>query len=181
MEIVVAATRAGGIGMNGGMPWPTLRADLKRFSEITRTSAGAVNAVNAVNAIVMGRRTFDSIPATHRPLPGRLSVVLTQSFAADFPPEVKTAVSLHEALELLGNEKIGKIFIIGGAECFREAMAHPRTQRIYLTLIDNKFECDTFVPPYTELLKTWTVERESTRMSEAGVTYRFIDLVPRKL
>lgn len=174
MEIIVAATRDGGIGKNGTMPWPALSADIKRFVKIT-TSKGAVNAV------VMGRRTYDSVPPMYRPLPNRINVVLTQSFAADFPPEVVTAASLPEALEKLCNMQIGKIFIIGGSECFKEAMAHPLAERIYLTLIDNKFECDTFVPPYTELLRTWTVEKEGVRISEAGVTYRFIDLVPRKL
>ena len=68
-SIVVAIDRAGGIGREGKLPW-NLPADMARFKEITQGEGG--------NAVIMGRKTWDSIPEKFQPLPGRLNVVLTR-------------------------------------------------------------------------------------------------------
>lgn len=74
MCVVVAATASGGIGRDGALPW-TLPADMARFRRVT----SAVSRPGARNAVVMGRRTYASIPAQNRPLRGRLNIVLTTS------------------------------------------------------------------------------------------------------
>lgn len=81
---VVAATTLGGIGNNGSLPW-RIPAEMKHFRSVTSTVElpnGASPPAEARNAVVMGRRTFMSIPPQHRPLKNRVNVVLTSN--ADF-------------------------------------------------------------------------------------------------
>ncbi len=73
VSCIVAATPAGGIGKDGTLPW-ALPADLKRFARVTSDAPAG-----ARNAVVMGRKTWASIPEKFRPLKGRLNVVLSTS------------------------------------------------------------------------------------------------------
>jgi dihydrofolate reductase / thymidylate synthase len=122
-QVVVAATKEMGIGKNGKLPW-RLPTDLKFFKEITTTTSEPAKK----NAIVMGRKTWESIPLHFRPLPGRLNVVLTRSStfhiaAAAAAENVVICASMSSALELLAaspyNTLIEKIFVIGGGEIYR--------------------------------------------------------------
>ncbi len=71
--VVAAWTRRMGIGKNGTLPWPYLKADMARFASITKTPPSE----GRMNAVIMGRRTWESLPANRRPLPGRINIVLT--------------------------------------------------------------------------------------------------------
>jgi len=73
-SLVVAATQRGGIGLNNSIPWK-LSTDMKFFKKVTSTTTDA----SKLNAVIMGRKTWDSIPQKFRPLPGRLNIVLTRS------------------------------------------------------------------------------------------------------
>ena len=73
-QIVVAATRQLGIGVNGDLPWK-VSGDMKYFKELTKVTRDRAKR----NAVVMGRNTWESIPEKFRPLPGRLNVVLSRS------------------------------------------------------------------------------------------------------
>ena len=73
-QLVVAATRAMGIGLSGSMPW-RLPGDMAYFKELTSTAGSP----KLQNAVIMGRRTWESIPEKHRPLPGRINIVLSKS------------------------------------------------------------------------------------------------------
>jgi dihydrofolate reductase len=99
VTLVVARATNGAIGRNGDLPW-RISADLKRFKALTMGSA-----------MIMGRRTFDSLPKV---LPGRRHIVLTRdrNWSA---PGVEVAHSVDEALSLAGSEPVS---IIGGAEIF---------------------------------------------------------------
>lgn len=77
-QLVVAATRKLGIGKNGSMPWK-LPGDMAYFKEITSKTADSAKQ----NAVVMGRKTWESIPPKFRPLPGRINVVLTRGAAGN--------------------------------------------------------------------------------------------------
>lgn len=119
-QVVVAATRDMGIGKNGKLPW-RLPSDLKFFKEITMTTSDP----GKKNAIVMGRKTWESIPLQYRPLPGRLNVVLTRSGSFDIATaeNVITCGSIPSALQLLAESpycfSIEKVFIIGGGQVLR--------------------------------------------------------------
>ncbi|OAA58559.1 dihydrofolate reductase [Niveomyces insectorum RCEF 264] len=78
LTLVVAATsRDMGIGANGGLPWTGLRKEMAYFARVTKRGQN--------NAVIMGRRTWESIPAKFRPLRGRLNVVVSRSFAPGMP------------------------------------------------------------------------------------------------
>lgn len=125
ITLVVARAANGVIGRDGTLPW-RIPADLKRFKAITMGSA-----------MIMGRRTFDSLPGI---LPGRRHVVLTRdrSWSA---PGAEVAHSVEKALALAGDEPVS---VIGGAEVF--ALFLPLADRIELTEVLDDIEGDTVMP-----------------------------------
>ncbi|WJX36239.1 hypothetical protein P8452_24141 [Trifolium repens] len=156
-QVVVAATEDMGIGKDGKLPW-RLPSDLKFFKVITATTSES----GKKNAVVMGRKTWESIPLHFRPLPGRLNVVLTRSGSFDnaAAENVVICTSMSSALELLAaspySTSIEKIFVIGGGEIFREALNAPECEAIHVTEIHANIECDTFMPPIdTTIFRPW--------------------------
>ena len=126
IALVVAVSRNGVIGRNGGLPWH-VSSDLKRFKAITMGKP-----------VIMGRRTWESLP--RRPLAGRANIVVTRQEAYDAPGAL-VAASLKDALAQAEGEEI---CIIGGGELFREAL--PMADRLYLTEIDLDVPGDTYFP-----------------------------------
>ena len=119
-QVVVAATKDMGIGKDGKLPWK-LPSDLKFFKEVTLTTSDS----GKKNAVIMGRKTWESIPLQNRPLPGRLNVVLTRSGSFDIATAENVVIcgSMTSALELLAAPpyclSIEKVFVIGGGQIFR--------------------------------------------------------------
>lgn len=119
-EVVVAATHDMGIGKDGKLPW-RLPSDLNFFKKLTLTTSNP----GKKNAVVMGRKTWESIPLRYRPLPGRLNVVLTRSGSSDITAAENVVVcgSIPSALELLAEApysfSIERVFIIGGGQILR--------------------------------------------------------------
>ncbi|MEW9669233.1 dihydrofolate reductase [Ammoniphilus sp. 3BR4] len=125
ISVIVAMSRNRVIGKDNKMPWH-LPADLAYFK---RTTMG--------HTVLMGRKTFESMG---RPLPGRKNVILTRQ--KDYQPE--GCMVLHSIEEALAAFKGEELFVIGGAEIIKEFL--PVVDRLYLTLIDEEFEGDTFLP-----------------------------------
>ncbi|XP_028061160.1 bifunctional dihydrofolate reductase-thymidylate synthase-like isoform X1 [Camellia sinensis] len=146
-QVVVAATQNMGIGKDGKLPWK-LPSDLKYFKDVTLTTSDPVKK----NAVIMGRKTWESIPLEHRPLPGRLNVVLTRSGSFDIATAENVVIcgSIGSALELLAASpyclSIEKVFVIGGGQILREALNAPGCDAIHITEIETNIECDTFIP-----------------------------------
>jgi dihydrofolate reductase len=141
-SLIVAADEALGIGHAGGLPW-RLPGDMAYYKRTTSNAPAGQQ-----NAVIMGRRTFESIPAKFRPLKGRLNVVLSRD-PAYAPAGVLPAGALAEALALLeGRAEIAHVFIVGGAELYREALLHPACTRVLLTRVHARFACDTFLAPF---------------------------------
>lgn len=119
-QVVVAATKEMGIGKDGKLPW-NLPTDLKFFKDLTLTTLDSAKK----NALVMGRKTWESIPTKYRPLSGRLNIVLTRSsgFYIANTENVVTCSSIDSALDLLAappySLSIEKVFVIGGGEILR--------------------------------------------------------------
>jgi dihydrofolate reductase len=138
---VVAADQNNGIGRHNDLPWPKLPADLKHFRDVTSTAPEGRR-----NAVLMGRKTWDSIPPKYRPMPQRLNVVITRG-KLDVPDGVLVAASLDDALaQAEGADSMERLFVVGGGEIFRQSFAHPRCGEVYLTRVDATFDCDTFIP-----------------------------------
>lgn len=163
-EIVVAADEQGGIGRAGGLPW-RLPGDLAFFRQLTTGPGGGRNAV------VMGRRTWESLPPRFRPLSERLNLVLTRQARYPLPAGVWSAPSLEEALKRLGGRPAaGRVFVAGGGQVYRQALALPGCARIHLTRIRGDFGCDTFFPgPGAAFI----LMHSSEEREENGVRYRF--------
>ena len=146
IALVVAYSSNRVIGRDGGLPWH-LPADLRRFKELT--SGGTV---------VMGRRTWESIPERFRPLPGRRNVVVSRN-GCDAPEVFR---SLDEALDAAGD-----CFVIGGGEVYAQALA--RAQRVHATEIDADVEGDALFPA----LDGWRCVERSDPVEENGHVFAF--------
>ncbi|KAJ1616002.1 dihydrofolate reductase-like domain-containing protein, partial [Pavlovales sp. CCMP2436] len=136
--VVVAACRKTlGIGAEGALPW-RLPADLKYFKQLTTSTRDPLR----LNAVVMGRKTWESLPPKMHPLPGRLNVVLSRTPEPELraslalPVGVLVASSLDAALALLGADgEVENVFVIGGAAVYAEALRSERLQRAYVTFV----------------------------------------------
>ncbi|KAG1671709.1 hypothetical protein FOA52_007501 [Chlamydomonas sp. UWO 241] len=191
-QLVVAAERSMGIGKEGQLPW-RLGGDLAYFRELTSRTSDS----GRQNAVIMGRKTWESIPDKFRPLKGRVNVVLSRGFEAEddaendsrvgnggaaassapsLPPGVHGAGSLESALELLGggelSGKVESVFVIGGGQVYADALAHPSCTAVHLTAIDADCPgCDTFFPAIdASRFRVWSA---SAPMEEDGIRYTF--------
>lgn len=136
-DVVVAADLDWGIGKENGLPWPKLRGDLRHFKKTTSTASPGKR-----NAIVMGRKTWQSKEVGCAPLPNRLNVVVSHD-ALEVPPGVVVARSIAEAL---GVHEVESIFIVGGAGLIMGAIELPDLRYVYLTRVEQRFECDVTMP-----------------------------------
>ncbi|MDQ1686315.1 MAG: dihydrofolate reductase [Frankiaceae bacterium] len=147
--LIWAQSRNGIIGRDGGLPWH-LPEDLAHFRAVT---TGAT--------VVMGRRTWDSLPARFRPLPDRRNVVLTRdrSWSA---PGADVAHELTEALT-------GDVWVIGGASVYAAAL--PYADRVVRTDIDLEVDGDAHAPP---LGPEWAPIEGDWQLSSTGLRFRVV-------
>ncbi|ANM67098.1 Thymidylate synthase/dCMP hydroxymethylase domain [Arabidopsis thaliana x Arabidopsis arenosa] len=171
-QVVVAATKEMGIGKDGKLPW-NLPTDLKFFKDLTLSTSDSAKK----NAVVMGRKTWESIPKKYRPLSGRLNVVLSRSSGFDIAntENVVTCSSIDSALDLLAappfSLSIEKVFVIGGGDILREALNKPSCEAIHITEIDTSIDCDTFIPTVdTSAYQPWC---SSFPICENGLRFSF--------
>ncbi|DAZ96521.1 TPA: hypothetical protein N0F65_008072 [Lagenidium giganteum] len=180
--IVAAAETSWGIGMSQKIPWH-LPADLKNFKKLTTTVAPEKLAANAAcqNAVIMGRKTWESLPPKFRPLPNRFNVVLTRNAAfraqANVPDSVAVATSLTEALKLIKakTDQVDQVFVIGGESVYEEALSYVGCTRVFLTTVQGDFECDAFFPSNVYDLG-FTCATKSDVLEENGVKFQFQEL-----
>jgi dihydrofolate reductase len=160
VSLVAAVARDGVIGRDNAIPW-RLPEDARRFREVTMG-----------HAVVMGRRTWDSLPNRFRPLPGRRNVVVTRN--AEWRAEgAERAGSLDEALRLLAGEP--EVFVIGGAELYADAL--PQADELVVTEIDAEVEGDVFFPTWDRA--AFREESREEHVSEDGVAFAFVSYVRR--
>ena len=139
--VVVAADDDLGIGRDGDLAWH-LPGDMRWFRVLT--TGERTDGVQ--NTVIMGRKTWDSIPRRFQPLPGRHNVVVSRNRNLELPDGVDLVHSLEAALSL---EVDGDVFVVGGGELYREAMVRSECQTVYLTRVRGSFGCDTFIPDPT--------------------------------
>jgi dihydrofolate reductase len=131
VALIVAMDSERGIGRNNDLMWH-LPNDMKFFKEST---SGQI--------VVMGRKNYDSIPERFRPLPNRENVVLTRN--VDFTAEGCLVFhSLETCLEHYKNETERTVFIIGGGEIYRQALALDCVDELFITHVDKSYGADTF-------------------------------------
>lgn len=150
LSLIAAVARNGGIGKNNGLVW-TEPQDQRHF-----------RATTMGHAVVMGRKTWDSLPARFRPLPGRRNVVLTRNPALQFAG-AESVPSLDAALQQLAGE--AQVFVMGGADVYAQALPH--AQEMVLTEIGATLDADAFFPAWRRA--DWT-ETSRQPHSPAGAT-----------
>ncbi len=160
---VVAADAARGIGKDNGLPWPKLPTDLAHFRDVTTETSEP----GTRNAAIMGRWTWDSLPAKWRPLAGRQNVVVSRS-RPEVPAGVVLASSLDDAVSRATMTGVESIYVVGGAQIFAAALADPRCALVYYTDIRGRFDCDAFFPP---LGPSFRLDEESDVIRDAPVEY----------
>ncbi|MDA8446412.1 dihydrofolate reductase [Paracidovorax valerianellae] len=162
LHLIYARAANGVIGKDGTMPWH-LPEDLAHFRQLTHGCP-----------VVMGRKTWDSLPPRFRPLPGRANIVVTRQ--ADWQAEgARRAASLPEALQMAAAEGNGApTWVIGGAQIYAQAL--PLATRIEATEIGRDFEGDAHAP---ELGPEWVETAREHHVSAAGLPYSFVTLAKR--
>lgn len=150
ISLIVAFDEDRGIGKGNTIPW-FIPGELKWVGETTRATRNPDNA----NALIMGRNTWDSLPEDRRPLPGRITVVITsqaktvskRELLGTDSPMVVMVSSLKEAIQATqASSKIETAYIFGGERVYREAMASPYLDELLLTQVPGTHNCDTFFP-----------------------------------
>ncbi|KAI4249831.1 MAG: hypothetical protein LQ352_005542 [Teloschistes flavicans] len=160
LTLIVATTPSLGIGLQGSLPWPPLKSDLHFFARVTKrptpsTTGKEDHGKPIRNAVIMGRKTFDSIPPKFRPLKDRINIVITRSpsklesstnqssgggvFAASSIPDGLHKLQYHPQI-------IGRVFVIGGAEIYKQAIELKECERVLWTRLGREWECDTWFP-----------------------------------
>lgn len=130
ISAIVAMSENHVIGDDNQLPWH-LPADLKHFKTIT-----------SGHPILMGRKTYESIG---RPLPNRTNIIITRNPSYEAPGCI-VVQSINEAVESAASIGSNEIFIIGGAEVYKQLL--PNIERIYLTVVHDVFDGDAFFPEF---------------------------------
>ena len=167
VKIIAAVAQNGVIGANGKIPWH-LPEDLKRFSKLTKGSGN--------NAVIMGRKTWQSLPRKYRPLAGRRNIVVSSNYviSGGKPSDAAVERSLWDALQLADGHD--DTWLIGGQGIYQEALSSYvdrddefRIEQLQLTLVHRVVSGDTFFPYFDH-----TSESSPFRLS--GVQYHDGDL-----
>lgn len=183
--LILATTPSFGLGFRGTLPWPPLKAEMAFFARATKKaptlSISAQNlpppvARQTINAVLMGRKTWSSIPAARRPLKGRVNLVITRNPAAlaleleqqqqgeervliagsieeglrklvmKYPYPPLNPITVPPAPENLEEPALGRVFVIGGAEIYDRALQMDNCERVLWTRLKRDWECDVWFP-----------------------------------
>jgi dihydrofolate reductase len=155
LSLIAAVARNGAIGRDNDLVWKE-PADQKHFAATTRG-----------HAVIMGRRTWESLPPRFRPLPGRRNIVITRR--ADFDaPGAETAGSFEAALQRLAGEPLA--FVIGGVQLYAQAL--PRVDEMVLTEIGAELDGDVHFPSWDR--QAFDEVQRSAHVSAHGVPFAFV-------
>ena len=154
VNIIVAIGENNVIGKNNALPWPRIRSDMKRFQDLTIS-----------HSVVMGRKTWDSLPEKLRPLRDRQNIVVSRNPMYQPPaPKVIVAVSVTEAIL---RSPTDVVFIIGGAEIYKEALFYPFVDSMYITHVRGKYDGDVFFPEYSR--DEWELRRSQKEIADTVI------------
>jgi dihydrofolate reductase len=154
LNLIYARARNGVIGRDNAMPWH-LPEDLAHFKRMTLGCP-----------VLMGRKTWDSLPARFRPLPGRVNAVLTRD--ENFNENgTQRFTSMEKALSSLSHHP--EVWVMGGAQVY--AQAQHLAQRVVATEIDADFDGDAFAPM---LGPEWQETQREHHVAANGLTFNFV-------
>jgi dihydrofolate reductase len=163
VSLIWAEARGGVIGDGGGIPWH-VPEDMAHFRELT-----------AGSTVVMGRKTWDSLPERFRPLPGRQNIIVTRQ--TDWAAVGAERAGSVEQAVVSGNGSGNDVWVIGGGEIYRQAL--PLAKRLEVTRLDLSAQGDTRAPEIDEVLWRQTHKTVPWLKSSKGIRYRFFTYLRR--
>ena len=155
INLIFARAANGIIGKDGTMPWH-LPEDLAHFKELTQG-----------RPVIMGRKTWDSLPERFRPLPGRTNIVVTRQEVWQ-QDGAKPATSLDDALAIAG-QTADTVWIMGGAQIYAQAL--PLAQRVEVTEIHQEFKGDVYAPTLGD---EWQETDRVNHVGANGLPFSFV-------
>ncbi len=168
LNLIYARARNGVIGQQGLLPWH-LPEDLVHFK---RTTLGC--------PVIMGRKTWDSLPPKFRPLPGRTNVVITRQVdwredGAIPANNLLEALSICEHMSVILENNSEQVWVIGGAQIYAQAL--PLAKRVVVTEIDSDFEGDAFAPM---LGSEWQETAREQHTSKTDLAFSFVTYIRKE-
>ncbi|XP_065169218.1 dihydrofolate reductase [Atheta coriaria] len=153
LNLIAAACENMGIGKNNDLPWK-LKKEMQYFSRMTTQTSDP----NKKNVVIMGRKTWDSVPAKFKPFKDRINFILSrQNLDLKDYENVQAFKSLDDIIthleETSAKEGYDKVWVIGGSDIYKLSLESRSFHRLYLTEIKKNFDCDTFFPHFGDNLK----------------------------
>lgn len=158
INLIFARAANGVIGANGTLPWH-LPEDMAHFK-----------AQTAKAPVIMGRKTWDSVPPKFRPLPGRTNIVVTRQDGW-YEEGARSASSLLDALSIAEQTQAADVWVIGGAQIYAEA--EPLAHRAVVTEIQRDYEGDAYAPAMDA---KWHETARESHTSTNGLAFHFVTL-----
>jgi dihydrofolate reductase len=161
ISIIVAASTNNVIGKENGLPW-RLPTDMKFFRDKT-----------IGHTVIMGRKSWDSIPAKYRPLPNRINVVMSRDESLKLDCDLVSS-NLQKVIDYFTEQSSDdELFIIGGGELYKQAF--PIATRVYLTRVLAEVDGDTYLEGFNP--QEWTLVSTSEVLTENGFEFVFEEYV----
>lgn len=170
VNLITAICQNNGIGYKGDLPW-RLKNEMAYFTRMTSQTKNP----QLQNVVLMGRKTWDSVPPKYKPFSKRINAVVSQH-KTDFPEGILVYKSIAEAIDdIQSKENVESIWIIGGYGAYKEALDKKLCDKLFITRILQEFECDAFFPEFN--LKDYSLVEEpgvsSEVQEEKGIRYEF--------
>ncbi len=171
-SVIAAATRKGSIGYLGSLPWPRIPSDIKHFRNVTRDAPE-----HKANVVIMGRKTWESIPDKNRPLKGRINIIVSTTLEShsskDSDQSYFVVKSLNDAQMILKDNQHHEVFVVGGGQLYKEALDSPLCKRVYMTQILKEVDnVDVWMPTVDN--SKFRLESEGDVKIENGVSFQFL-------
>ncbi|SJX63423.1 related to Dihydrofolate reductase [Sporisorium reilianum f. sp. reilianum] len=194
LAMVAAMSLTNGIGKDGGLPW-RLKGEMAYFCNVTSQVTEEDQRQGARNAVIMGRKTWASIPAKFRPLADRVNIVISRTSSAKdlgIDPDssnVQVFSSVEQALTYLAapQAKIGRVFVIGGAQLYTDLLkldsSVARVDKLLVTrILAPRYECDAYFPEFRtqEQYKSEVEHAKRITADEKGEAEQLPDLLKQQ-
>ncbi|KAF5269839.1 hypothetical protein FQR65_LT05885 [Abscondita terminalis] len=171
-KLIAAASQNRGIGKNNDLPW-RIRKDMDYFTKMTTSTTSSKK-----NVVIMGRKTWDSIPTKFKPLSNRINFILSRSdINVGMYKNVFLFKSWDDINKKLQNEEFQKLYediwIIGGSHIYKAAIESKHFYRLYMTEIKKEYDCDTFFPSYNNVKPVSDPLVPEGVQEEKGIKFEF--------
>ena len=179
-KLIVAHDLNKGIGLNGNIPW-YIKQDLQFFNKITTSNNNSIN-----NVVIMGRKTWESIPISNRPLKNRLNLILSTTIEIS-NNNTKTFKNINKLNEYLINLDSSKhnYFVIGGESIYNYFLNNCKISYIYITKIYSNFNCNTRFPNINSTNNYFCLNKITQKQkfihNKEEIEYQFMEYKPYKM